>query len=332
MGGKVFAETVFIYREETHVAHRHSLVAMLALFVLGLPVAAQDKADLKWKFEKDKTFYQTMTTETTQQIKVMNMDMNQKQNQTFYFSWTTLEQDKDKNWIIRQKIDGVKMDIEIGGNKISYDSTNPGTANNPLSDFFKALVGSEFKITLNPDMKVTRIEGRDKFLEKLVGVNPQMKPLLDQLLSDEALKQMAEASFSVVPNKEEKKGGSWKRDSKLNLGPIGTWDNTYEYTLNEIKGDLATIGVKTTMKYERPGDNVAAGLPFRIKSADLKTEKADGTIQFNTKAGRVESVDMSQSLKGKLSIEIGTMTTEVELSQTQKTTVKTSDKDPIEKK
>jgi hypothetical protein len=86
------------------------------------------------------------------------------------------------------------------------------------------------------------------------------------------------------------------------------------------------------MKYERPGDNVAAGLPFRIKSADLKTEKADGTIQFNTKAGRVESVDMSQSLKGKLSIEIGTMTTEVELSQTQKTTVKTSDKDPIEKK
>src|SRR5438552_15205922 len=105
-----------------------------------------------------------MTTETKQTMKVMGMDVTQSQRQTFIFSWTPKEQDKDKNWIIKQKIVGVKMDIEIGGNKINYDSTNPAanTSNNPLADFFKASEGSEFTLTLTPDMTVLKIDGRDE--------------------------------------------------------------------------------------------------------------------------------------------------------------------------
>src|SRR5205807_345334 len=83
-----------------------------------------------------------------------------KQTQTFYFSWTPVEQ-KEKDWIVKQKIEGVKMEIQIGGNTISYDSSNPGTANNPLSEFFKALKDSEFTLTIGPDMKVTKVEGRE---------------------------------------------------------------------------------------------------------------------------------------------------------------------------
>jgi len=320
------------YREESNVLQRRYPLALVALLVLGWPVLGQDSADLKWKFEPNKTFYQVMTTDTEQSIKVMQQDMKQTQKQTFYFSWTPLKQDeKDKSWTIKQKIEGVTMNIEIGGNKISYDSTNPGTANNPLSDFFKALVGSEFTLTLSPEMKVTKVEGREKFVDNLVKANPQMKPLLDKLLSEDALKQMADASFGVVPNKTVKVKETWQRPSKLNLGPIGTWDTTYDYTLDKIEKDVATIGVKTTMKYEKPSEADAGGLPFKIKSADLKSENASGTILFEIKAGRVTSVEMSQKLKGKLSIEIGGMTTEVELDQTQKTTVKTQDTDPIKK-
>ena len=59
---------------------------------------AGDKVDIKWKFEKDKPFYQEMTTKTTQDMKVMGMDVNQKQDQTFYFSWTLKDEDKDRTW------------------------------------------------------------------------------------------------------------------------------------------------------------------------------------------------------------------------------------------
>jgi len=147
-------------------------------------------------------------------MKVMGMDVAQKQKQTFYFKWTPLEQ-KDKDWIVEQEIIGVKMEIQIGGNTINYDSTNPATANNPLADFFKALVGSKFKLTIGPDMKVSKVEGRKEFLDKLVNANQQMKPLLESILSEDALKQMADPSFAAIPNKEVKKDETWEYKSKL---------------------------------------------------------------------------------------------------------------------
>lgn len=305
------------------------LLAVPLLVGLVVPALAQDAVTLEWKFEKDKAFYQEMSTDTKQTMKVMGMDITQNQKQTFILSWTPKEQDKDKNWIVVQKIEGVKMDIEIGGNKITFDSTKDTGAGNPLADFFKALVGSEFKLTISPQMKVTKIEGKDEFIKKLISANQQMEPLLKQILSDEALKQMADPAFAAVPDKPVKKGDSWTKESKLNMGPIGSYDTTYKYTYEGKEGDLDKIKVETTLKYSPPGENTAGGLPFRIKSADLKTKDASGTILFDNKKHRLASSEMNLKLEGKLTIEIGGMTTEVDLTQTQKTTVKTTDDNPL---
>src|SRR5438874_4309233 len=145
-------------------------MAMLLVAVMGLCAYGQDAVKLEWKFEKGKPFYQEMNTKTKQTMKIMAMDnITQNHDQTFFFSWTPVEQDKDGNWIIEQAIEGVKMEIDIGGNKIPYDSTSPtASTGNPLADFFKALVGSKFKLTVSPDMKVLKIEGRDDFINRLV--------------------------------------------------------------------------------------------------------------------------------------------------------------------
>jgi hypothetical protein len=290
---------------------------------------------LAWKFEKDKTFYQEMKTETKQTMKVMNQEITQNQEQTFYFSWTPKEQDKDKNWVISQKIEGIKMNINIGGNPVTYDSTKGdaagGTAN-PLADFFKALIGSEFKLTVNPtDGKVLKIEGREEFVKRLVSANQQMAPMLNQILSDDALKQMADPAFSVLPGKEVKPGDTWERTSKLNMGPIGTYETTYKYTFDGMQDKLAKISVKTDLKYTQPAENVQAQLPFKIEKADLKSSDGTGTILFDNEKGRLVSSDMSLKLAGKLTIKIGGTPTDVDLTQEQKTTVKTSDENPIKK-
>jgi len=331
--------------EDCTVLLRRSWLTAIAVFALILPVFAQDKDKdkdkdktkdkdttsykIEWKFEKGKTFYQELKTETNQEMKVQGQDVKQKQTQTFFFSWTPVEQ-KGKDWIIKQKIEGVKMEIQIGGNTISYDSANPGTANNPLSEFFKALVGSEFTLTLGPDMKVSKVEGREEFLKKLVAANQQMKPLLDQILSEDALKQMADPSFALVPDKEVKKDETWERKSKLSLGPIGSYDTTYTYKYLGTDKDQAKIGVTAALKYSAPGqDGPAGGLPFRIKDAKLESKNATGTIFFDTKLGRVDNSEMNLTLEGTLDIEIGGMTTKVDLKQTQKTTVKTTTDNPL---
>lgn len=297
------------------------------------PAPAGDKVALKWKFEKDKPFYQELTTKTQQDMKVMGMDVKQTQDQTFFFSWQFKDEDKDKNTVVTQKIEGVKLTINVAGNPITFDSTNPTGANTALSEFFRALVGSEFRLTLDKDAKVTKVEGRDDFLKKLTQANQQMEGLLKQILSEEALKQMADPTFGVTPPNEVAKGDTWKRDSTLNLGPIGSYKGEYTYKYegqDEKNKDLAKISVTTTLNYQPPTD-AAAQLPFKIKGAELKSKNGKGTIFFDTKKGRLDKSEQRIELDGKLKIEIAGMETEVTLTQTQDTTVNTSDTPQVKK-
>ena len=92
---------------------------------------------MKWKFVKDKVFYQELTTKTQQDMKVMGMEVKQTQDQTFYFSWQFKEEDKDKNTVVTQKIEGVKLTINVAGNPITFDSTVSTGASTALSEFFR---------------------------------------------------------------------------------------------------------------------------------------------------------------------------------------------------
>jgi hypothetical protein len=291
-----------------------------------------DKVTLQWKFEPKKSFYQKMVTKTVQMMKVMNNDVNQTQNQTFFFKWTPTKVENEKT-TIEQEIIGVIMDIEIGGSKISYDSTKEAPANNPLGDFFKALVGSKFTIELNTkDLKVEKMDGRDEFLKKLVAANPQMKPLLDTILSQDAIKEMAEPIFAVIPTKPVAAGDTWTKTTRLDMGPIGKYENTYSYKFEGDESgskDLKRIKVDTKLEYKAPGELVGqGGLPFKIKSARLESKNPEGVVKFNQTKGRVDETRTKLELKGELAIEIGGQTTKVELSQNQESTVTTMDEDP----
>jgi hypothetical protein len=283
---------------------------------------------------KKPTFYQEMTTKTKQVMKVMQMEVTQDQNQTFYVSWTPQDK-KDNNLVVKQKIVGVKMDIEIGGNKISYDSTAKDQPANPLTDFFKALKDAEFTIYINDDpasdkyMTVTKVEGRQEFIKKLSSANAQLEPLLNNLLSEDALKQMAEPAFGVIPPKGEiPSDKTWKRQSKLDMGPIGSYDTTYKYTYKGTDKPVANIDVDTDLKYQAPKEQKKDVLPFKILKGDLTSKDSKGVVHFDVEKGRVKDSKLDLKLEGKLTIEIGGMSTEVDLTQTQSTELKSSDTDP----
>lgn len=294
---------------------------------------------LVWKFTRDVPFYQEMTTKTIQNIKVQGLDVGQNQNQTFYFKFEPIKQDGDI-WVVKQTIEGVKMTIDIAGSPVSYDSTNEAAAggtNTALSEFFKALKGSQFTLTIGKDMGVEKVEGRDEFVKKLVQSNKQLEQLLNKILSEEAIKQMADPTFGVVPKEQKKVGESWTKTVKLSLGPLGSYDNTYTYTYAKQTGDVAEIDVKVGLKYSPPGaDQGGETLPFKIKGGNITQVQDDksnkGKILFDTKAGRIQSSNISVKMTGTLTLDIGGTTTEVNLTQDQTTEVKTADKSFVPEK
>jgi hypothetical protein len=321
---------------------RFKLIAVVALVSLASPMLANAQdVELAWKFEKGKTFYQTMKTKTSQTMNIMSQPVKQDQEQEFLFSWTAKDV-SDTAIVLDQKIEAVNMSIKIGTNEVKYNSAAKDAADNPLSSFFKPLVGSSFTLTLDPKtMKVTKVEGREEFVKKVTEANPQMAGLLRVILSEDQLKQMAEPAFAVVKGKGEKvkPKDSWTRESKLSMGPIGSYDTKYTYTYvgpeektgaDGKKTTLQKIEMKTELTYKAPDPKDAAGLPFKIDSGNLKTTEASGVIYFDTEKGRVAESNMKVNLDGKLNISVAEQKAEVDLKQEQTTTTATSDKNPNE--
>ncbi|MGL4422370.1 MAG: DUF6263 family protein [Gemmataceae bacterium] len=307
------------------------LVLAGSLFAVAM---AQEKQKFEIKFEKDKAFFQELTTDVQQTIKVQGgADLTQKHKQTFFFKITPTVQAGDK-WTARQTIEGAKMAIDIAGNAIEYDSTNPtGGPGNNLADFFSKLVGTEFVITFGKGMIVEKVDGKDDFLKKLGTVNQQMEAILKKILTDDALKQMSDPSFGLTPPGEQAPNGTWEKKSTLSLGPIGSYDVTYKYTYkgkDAIKKELDRVELVTTLVYKAPAEN-ADGLLFKIKSGELKSEepKADAKpnfMLFNSKTGRVEESEVSVKLKGTINVTIGGTDTVVEIYQEQTTRTRSGEK------
>ena len=314
------------------------LVGAVALVGPNVSIQAQGKDEVwKWKaFDPDtKEWYQTLETTTDQTMSVQGMKVDQKQKQTFYIKWTPQKAEKKDTWVVKQRIVGVKMSIDIGGNKIDYDSTIQQPAN-PMTDFFKALQTLDLTFTIKQsDMSIEKIEGNEEFIKALGKTNPQMEPLLKSILSQDALKKMAEPTLFAFPPEGKISKKTWDRTSDLDLGPIGKYTTKYVFTyagkVKEGKDkDLEKVDIKSTMSYKPPTD--AGGLPFKIKSGTLEGKDGTGEALFNAKLGRFDKYTMKMKLEGKLTIDIGGMVTEVELTQDQSATVTSSNDNPVPEK
>jgi hypothetical protein len=294
---------------------------------LAAPASGQAPVVLKWQFRKSVPFSQEVKTTTQQTMKVMGMDVTQSQIQSFTFSWTPVREDPATgNWTIKQKIEAVKMEIEIAGNKIQYDSTNDtGQTGNSLSDFFRALVGSEFELIVSPDMKILEIKGRNAFINKLIKANPQMEPLLKTILSDEALKQTSDSAFAPLPQQPVRLGDTWTNRSFLNMGPIGGYEISYKYTYlgKDENCRFDVIKMESTLIFQTPDPKAAAARPFPIKKADLQSRSATGAVYFDSGKHRLDHSEMRIILTGKLTIDISGMPSDIDLNQVQDTTVRT---------
>jgi Family of unknown function (DUF6263) len=284
---------------------------------------------LKWRFEKGKTFYQEMTTETKQETDVMGKKNNQTQKQTSYLSWTPERQNPDGSWVVKQRTDAVKMDLEIGGRRIIVDSMKGKPAANGEEAMYLALVGTELRFTIRPDMSTAKIEGREAYIEKLEKASPGTTKLLRRILNEGVWKQCWDPVFGVLPNKPLRQGESWKRTSALDMGIIGGSESTYRYTFAGWEGPLVRITEQAEAAWVPSKESGKAKAPFQLQACDLKSTRGNGVILFDVVKGRIVRSESNIQLAGQMTIEIGGEQSHVKMVQTQKRTTLISDSDPL---
>jgi hypothetical protein len=315
-------------------------LAILACLLLAAPcpaAPAPETVRLGMHFVKDKTFYQEQTTRTDQTLKLMGTDVVQKQEQTFYFSWTPTGQEQDGSWTLKQRVEGVKLRVDIGGNVVEYDSTTGAQKGAPaLAEFFKELVGSEFTVRVDRNKRVLEADAGN-LADRLGKANPQSAALLKQILTRDALRQMSESAFGPLPAKAVAAKDRWTRERTLSVGPIGTYRTAeeclYVGTIRRNGEEVHEVTVTSSVEHAPPGDGQgeAPALPFRVKKADLKSGKQDGGVVHYDTTGRLLDAETRLRITGSLTIEIGGQDTTVDLKQDQRTTVRALERLPFQR-
>ena len=150
-------------------------------------------------------------------------------------------------------------------------------------------------------------------------------------------RRMAWKNLSALAS--ETGGSFFENNNDINKGLANLLDDNSAYYLlgfqpetSRWDGKLHKIKVETSLTYKPPGPNAGGNLPFKIMKADLNSKDSNGNILFDSAKGRVSSSNMTMKLTGTLTIEIGGTASDVTLDQTQTTTVKTTDENPLSTK
>lgn len=292
---------------------------VLALAVAFAPAARADEpVTLKWNLKEGETLFAKGVTNMDMAMSVLGMDVKMEMKMTGVQRYKILSV-KQGETKIEMTILAMEMKMDAGGMQI------PG-----LGDVNDKLKGATVTAILNDDFEVKKIEGRDKFIEKVAGDDKMMKQLFEAQFSEAALGQMVTQVFAFAPKKPIKVGETWNRTDKMPAAGIGEAEVKQKFKLDSVKGDIANLTIDADMKFKQ-GDGGFPGLPegVKISKFDLKADKFTGSAKFDTKLGRLTESKQNMDLSGSISMSFGGQDIDVKMKIKSLTTSTVSDKNPI---
>lgn len=308
---------------------RSALLCCLLAFPSFLGAQDRDEGErLVWKaFDPrfTKQFFQEVTTDVKQTLKVMGADLSQTQHQSFLYRYEPQMKDRRQNWVVEQEIVRVRMALDLGGTRIDVATDRPKNTE-PLGELLKALEKAKLRFTIGPRLDVKEVVGHEALAKKLAGATPTSRPLLETLLSKEAVGQLMEMSVAPFPTVLVTKGTSWTRDSELKLGGIGSYKFRNRFTYEGKEGALDRIGIVGHV--EIIVGQPSPEMPFKITKADFKESTLRGFALFDRAKGRLERMETTMDMTGTLAINIGGTDTTIDLRQRQEMKSRTTDGPP----
>jgi hypothetical protein len=275
-----------------------SFALALTAVVLAAPLEAAEP--LVWKFEPG-------LTNRYQMIQKMDMDMTVPgsgeiktgMEQKLDMSWTVESVAEDGTAVLKQKIDRMRMTMELpgGAGKSEFDSASDKPAEGQaalMAPLLKAMTADAFTVTMKPSGEVVEVkvpEGLAKELENMPGAG-----MLGEMATPEGLKKLVQqASFSLPETLEE--GTSWSTKLEIENPMTGKQiaETTYKYV-----GPKEVDGV--TMEAFEPEIKMTFGEGGAAK-VEVNEQKSSGEILFNREAGRLESSKIEQEMALKITVQ-----------------------------
>ena len=297
---------------------------MRALFVPAFLVlcarrpARKSRSPLKWTLKEGTTFFANGVTDVDMSMQMLNMDIDMKMKITAVQRFKVLSA---KPGATKVELSIQKMDMEMTSDKLPGGI--PG-----LGGIGERVKGSSLIATLDDKLAVTKLEGYEKFLEKLSGDDEAVRKQMKQQFSEEAVKHMFTQIFTFAPDKAVRVGESWTRTDKMPAAGLEAVVKQ-KYKLESVSNGVAKVALTGDMEFK--AGNAFPGLPegVQISKFDMKADKFAGTLLFDTKAGRLTENKMDMDMKGDMTIGVAGQTIDISMKIKARQTTTISDKNPV---
>ncbi|HLN29512.1 MAG TPA: DUF6263 family protein [Gemmataceae bacterium] len=310
--------------------HLRSLLG--ATLALGLAsVSASGQVEPSWKLKEGDQFFLQTNNQLRQTTKISQETVISEDTLTVE-RFKVLKKDAnrlvfEKTILARKVKSGVKGPAAGSATEKSLDEKH--------AEISKKIEGSACTITMDANLgKVIDVQGVDEFVARTFGDKPALEKTLAASLGARTVKEEVESVFcAFLPGVPVKPGDTWKRKTVISFGAMGEFaaDGRYTYRGDDILDgqSLNRIDVKWALNYVPPGKN--SGLPYTIKSADLKTEKAEGAYLFDATTGRLVQFQRNVRVKGTIEVSLGGDDAEMNIESQLTTTYRLLGKNPERK-
>ena len=253
--------------------------------------SGSDGTRLEWQLQPGQRLFQELIVTQKTRCRVQGLDVATGLRYQILSSFTVGEVASDGTAIIQQKIESVQL--------LAADATSRTI----ISGLLQKLLGTTFRLTLSPDMKVLQFEAdrADAFAVAAAG-NPlagqpiQMASLVDR----DGWRELNQLTF-FQPGRSLKTGQRWQEPMEHGWGALGKWVGTVDYRYLGMKDGLDRVTYELTLEHQ-PAKADAGGLPLLMSDTRFQHETAGGSVYFDRRRGRVHRAEESFSVRGTMTL------------------------------
>ena len=270
------------------------------LFLLSVSFCLTAQTSLSFNPQKgSKYLYQQKTVQIINQT-MMGQEIVMNQEMSFDYELDVLEKGPD-GFRVQYTYKDVEFFMSAAMMKMAYSSKtpneNPSDMDKTVGKMFGSFIGKSFTITVASDGSVKEVSGMEAIADEMIKsiatdgqIATQIATSLKPQFSDGNMKNAFEQSLKIYPEKAVKTGESWDVEQEFGIAGMSS-SNKAKYTLKDVKKNVATIDVASTMKMKPETQGMTGDL----------TGTQTGVMQVDVKTGIPVSSDTSMELKGTIS-------------------------------
>lgn len=280
------------------------VVAVAAIVAwLIVPAEAGQKMQYKLKLEKGQKYYAKMLAEQKIDQTVMNQPQNVEQTIGLGWDLDVVDVDRSGNTEIRYTYRWAKLRLQGSMQQVIYDSSVKGGSVPEPAQGLAALVGESYSLSIAPDGRVLIVKGaarmRANVRKKLPAGLPGdlLMSSLAQYIDDKGIKEAAEASMAILPNRPVSVGDSWSKRVVLSESTALIVQN--KWTLKQRQAGTATIDLVSTVE---PNPQAPPRDLGTSKISSQFSGKQQGLIQLDETTGLIVHGKLEQQLSGEAKV------------------------------